>query len=190
MSTYKKVIQDLFSSINNVKVNKTVISEPDLVEFKVGKDNFQLTTDELLDATVFTKKYIKMKGALLPVFTNIEWSGFVTNLYKKAEFVEAQEFSDVVLTGKLFIDHLNDLSSTKVAANTSYILLEQDGLFYLRFNAVRKWVNNFNPNLQLSTLSKILVELGVKVPGYKNISFLDGEVHETQIYWGFTRSGQ
>ena len=69
---YKKSILDLFASINNVKVNKTIISEADLLEFKIGKDVFQLNTDELLTDSVFRQKYVKVRGKLLPTFTDVE----------------------------------------------------------------------------------------------------------------------
>jgi hypothetical protein len=183
MSTYKKVIQDLFSSINNVKVNKTVISEPDIVEFKIGKDHFQLTTDELSDASIFIKKYIKAKGILLPEFTDIEWVGFIETLYRRAEFCEALEFSDAVFTGKLFIDKLYGMSSTTVAAKAYDILLEKDGFLYFRYGALYAWLINANPTLGIAEFSRILVELGAKTPGNKRIPCGD----ETRLFWEFKR---
>ena len=93
-------------------------------------------TDELSDGTVFTKKYIKAKGTLLSKFKAIEWVAFVKELYKKAEYVEAQEVSDAVLTCKLFIDSLKTKPKTVVAADAYNILLDQDGFLYLRLGNI------------------------------------------------------
>jgi hypothetical protein len=186
MANYSQEIIDLFSSINNVKVNKTVISEPDLLEFKIGKDQFQLTTDELSDATVFTKKYIKAKGTLLPAFTDLEWIGLIKELYKQAKYVTALEVSPVVLAGKLFIDHLNQLPSTTVAVKAYNILLEQDNIFYLRLGAVSAYLTRTNPNLELADFSRIMVELGIKLPGYKVLSYYDKiEGCSERTFWAF-----
>jgi hypothetical protein len=123
MPNYKKLIKGLFSSINNVRLEKTIKSEPDLVD----KDGIELTSDKLLHTTVFTQKYLKVKGIFLHEFTYMERSGLVRD--RKAEFVEAKEVSEPVLISKLFIDHLHKLPSTTIPKNADDIFLEKDGLF-------------------------------------------------------------
>jgi hypothetical protein len=182
---YKKGILDLFSSINCVTVNKTVISEADSLEFKIGKDHFQLSTDELLDDTVFRRQYIKVKGKLLPPFTAIEWQGFITNLYKRAEVVEALEVSDAVLTGKLFFNWLQKVPCTQVAADGYDLLIEKDGLFYLRLGAISTWLRHNNSSLSLSELSNVCCELQFKNPGYRVMLFVYNGKEETIEYWEF-----
>jgi hypothetical protein len=189
MGIYKKPILDLFNAINCVTIHKTVISEPDLVEFKIGKDHFKLSTDALLDDTAFRKQYIKVKGKLLPSFTEMEWQGFISTVFKRSECCEALELSDTVLTGKMFIDHLNQLRSTKVASDAYEILLDQDEYLYYRFGAIHTWLNRNNPSLGIATFSKVLVELGVKTPGYKVLSFYDKIEGSDQVrtFWEFKK---
>jgi hypothetical protein len=182
---YKKSILDLFSSVNNVKVNRTVISEADILEFKCGKDFFQLNTDQLLNDTVFRQKYVKAKGKLLPAFTDVEWIGFVSSLYKRAEVVEALEVSDKVLTGKLFFEFLQKKSYTQVAADGYDLLIEQDQSYYLRLGTVNAWLKNNNSNLSLAELSNVCFELGFKNPGYKVMLFVYDGKEKTREYWEF-----
>lgn len=182
---YKKAILDLFASVNNVKVHKTVISEADVLEFKIGKDVFQLNTDELLTDSVFRQKYVKVRGKLLPTFTDVEWIGFISTLYKRAEVVDALELSDAVLTGKLFFEYLQKKPKTLVAADGYDLLIEKDGLFYLRLGAVNTWLLNNNPNLELAKFSRVCCELNFKNPGYKVLSFVYNREEETREYWEF-----
>lgn len=172
----------MYSSINNVKVNKTIISEMDSIHFKVGKDFFQLNSDELLNDRAFRKMYVKIKGRLLPEFTQFEWAGFVTEIYKIADWVEAEEVSEAVLTGKLFIDDIKTQPSTKDPEKAFNMLLDRDGFLYMRIGAVTEWLKKKNHKLGLAAFSKVLVELGFKTPGNKIITFLD---NKTGLYWEF-----
>jgi hypothetical protein len=179
MKNYKKLFKGLFSTINNVKTDKTIKSELDLV----GKDGIELTSDKQLDATVFTHKYMTVKGIFLPAY--MERSGLVRD--RKEEFVEAKEVSELVLISKLFIDHLRKLPTTTIPENADDIFLAKDGLLYLRLSAVRKWLCHTNLKIQLSTFHKVLVELGVMVSEYRLISYYDSFEcdSKTMVAWGF-----
>lgn len=67
------------------------------------------------------------------------------------------------------------------------MLLEQDGVLYLRLKDVKSWLYKNGPKIQLSTLSKVLVELGVKVEGIKVISYYDkyDSKNKKVLTWGF-----
>lgn len=178
--------EELCEQITRVINYKTIDCEPNRYRVYSGDEYFE--TSEVLNYSVFREKWLKTFHVVLPKMTESQWvTLWNIVLAEKTEFVQAKEVSEPVLIAHLFIEYIKDLPVTTDHARAFDIFLEQDELKYLRLSGVRKWLIQNQFEIQLSTFSKVLVELGVKIEGTKVITY-SGKLEtsdQKMICWGF-----
>ena len=103
--------EEIFLKITTVIIQKTIPSEPDLLKVQVGDKYFEIKSTDAIDFNVFRQKWFKTLHCVLPLINAEQWIILWNKiLIEKAEVVEAQEVSEAVLIGRLFIEFIWDLS--------------------------------------------------------------------------------
>jgi hypothetical protein len=176
--------EELYEQITKVIKYKTIDSEPDIYRVYSGDEYFE--TSGVLDYSVFREKWLKTFHVVLPIIAESQLATLWNKvLAEKTEFVQAKEVSEPVLIAHLFIEYIKDLPVTANHAKAFDIFFGQDELKYLRLSGVRKWLIQNQFEIRLSTFSKVLVELGVKVEGIKVIPYSHMGDNDKLICWGF-----
>jgi hypothetical protein len=129
--------------------------------FQIMDKILELKSDELLDDTVFRKKYLAAFNKSI-CFTKMDWHSFINAISEKAEIYDVADFPINIEKALYICSRLLELKVDSIPEHLYFMFDKKNGTYIVPFDTVKSVVKDLHLNIGIKVLRLTLEKLNVK----------------------------